>query len=107
MQSFEMWRKTQIKKEQWMKIDDWYVRPGPFEDDYWHVASLRRPHMKDAYTPKVWQQRLAHCCPDGSIRAPTSMFKTRKGKIYGYCSGCRAPLSKNIKTLIYMDNLNG
>ena len=89
-------RKTLVAKEGWIKLDDWFLGTPPPKDgrNQWH--SLGR----------IWGTCIAHQCPDGSIRAPTSLqIYHRKRKagglgIYGRCSACKAPLNKKLKQLI-------
>src|SRR3970040_205537 len=79
-------RKTLVAKEGWIKLDDWFLGMPPKKDgrNQWH--SLGR----------IWGTCIAHQCPDGSIRAPTSLqIYHRKRKagglgIYGRCSACKA-----------------
>jgi hypothetical protein len=90
-------RKTLVKNESWIKLDDWYL--GKIDPrlrvNQWLTLSM------------IWGACIAHQCPNGSIRAPTSLqIYHRKRKaglgIYGRCSGCGAPISKKLKQMIIM-----
>lgn len=91
-------RKTLVVEEGWIKLDDWYLGTPPKKDGRSRWYSLGR----------LWGYSLAHLCPDGSVRAPTSLqIYNRKRKcgglgIYGRCSGCKAPLNKKVKQMITM-----
>ena len=92
-------RKTLIKEEGWIKLDDWYVGKPPPKDG-------RRPWINPG---RLWSYVLAHECPSGKIKAPTSLniIKRKKGGlgIYGRCSGCGAPVNAKIKQTISMMEL--
>lgn len=91
-------RKTLVKEESWIQLDDWFLGTPPPKDgrSQWH--SLGR----------IWGTCIAHQCPDGNVRAPTSLqIYQRKRKsgglgVYGRCSGCHAPISKKLKQMITM-----
>lgn len=91
-------RKTLVVEESWIKLDDWFLGAPPKKNgrNQWH--SLGR----------IWGTCIAHQCPDGSVRAPTSLqIYHRKRKagglgIYGKCSACKAPLGRKLKQMIIM-----
>lgn len=111
------WRSTKVKKEQWTKIDGWYVGRMPKKPDG-RVITIQLSQFsgnnnwitRNALDELSWRWRrqLAHECANGRIRA-ASWFKLRqtltKGlSVYGKCAGCGTKISEGIKTLIRMNS---
>jgi len=93
-------RKTLIKEEGWIKLDDWYVGKPPPKDG-------RKAWVNPG---RYWSYALAHKCPDGKIKAPTSVNIVKRKKkgglgIYGRCSGCQAKINDKVKQTINMMEL--
>jgi hypothetical protein len=111
-------RKTLIRKEGWVQIDDWYWCPLPVVHKRCENERIRLNNVKKLhpihYALGAWIQqqykleaRLAHACDDGRIRAPSwvEYFTMKNGSIsiYGKCRRCDKKLSDGIKGIIIME----
>jgi len=93
-------RKTLIKEEKWIKLDNWYMGKPPLKNKRTGLWSLS----------KLWSLVIAHECSPGKFKAPNSLtvrYRNRKGGlgIYGRCSGCGAKVSQKLKQMICMIEL--
>jgi hypothetical protein len=111
-------RKTLIRKESWVQIDDWYWCLVPTvqeriqkEKDRLSSVTVHSPLWFSfaSWREQQWrlEARLAHACDDGRIRAPSwvEYYRTKGGgiSIYGKCRRCEKSLSDGIKGIIIME----
>jgi hypothetical protein len=93
-------RRTEDLVKNWFLVENWHIAPQKFIEEIGAEYTL-----KDK--TKFWNKRLAHRCDDGSIRSPRGFMiynKTRGGtSIYGCCSGCKAPIPDEVKTIIKLE----
>ncbi len=113
-------RKTLVREEGWPLIDGWYWCPLPLIEK--RVEEKAREYKEwlgrigVGYEFTRWEnsqynleQRLAHKCESGRIRAPqwVQCYQRDSGglSIYGRCKGCSADISDGIKTIIILEEM--
>jgi hypothetical protein len=111
-------RKTRVIKEGWPLVDGWYWCPKSLIEKrhefeyaqdkvYWKAlgSSTQIPWWAEAEYEV--NQRVAHACKDGVIRAGwgVASYKKKGGTIslYGKCKHCNVKLSDGLKTIIQME----
>ena len=109
MVNYREHRKTLVKKDKWPLIDGWYWCPESAIEH--RVKRLGDDDPLDAgwMTDQYHQlnERLAHACKDGRIRAGVGIqeYKKKSGmlSLYGKCKKCDEKLSDGVKTIILME----
>ena len=113
-------RKTLVKKESWPLVDGWYWCPMTVVEERIKkerafvkmlrgLSSMPFAILRWEQDQKQLDQRLAHACHDGKIRAPSGYgvekFRTQGGivRIYGKCRFCDEILSDGIKLIIIIE----
>lgn len=102
-------KRTLVRNEGWPLIDGWYWCPESLIDarvKYWEKeGNYYTINLKAAYSKL--NQRVAHACKDGRIRAGVGIqtYKKKSGmlSLYGKCKRCDEKLSDGVKTIIIME----
>lgn len=89
--------KYRIQEDGWARYDDWSLGPEQPLDDW---------EKKNYNESKKLRLRLAHHCPDGSIRSPGPLYINPKGRtgvvVSARCVKCKAKLCQKIKFLLQL-----
>ncbi len=113
-------RKTLVREEKWVLIDEWYWCPQGVVDARIeeHISKAdnikkitRKQYLKSGNPQWIIRQhyietRIAHACDDGEIRAPrVEVYKRGDGftSIYGKCRHCSKHLSDEIKAIAILE----